>query len=87
MVSKTDVELGDKTETLNVITDINRIQGTLTQGTERSSFDKIEIGFDINTHQHSTDLRFGADDVELFLNVAIQKSQDIMAEIEGKFNG
>lgn len=86
-VSEWEVMLGEKAEHLNVITDINRVQMKLLRDIESVSFDRIQIGFDINTYQSNTALRFCADDVRLFLNVAIQKSQDIMTEIESKLNG
>ena len=86
-VAKWNVTLGDKAEILNVITDINRVQVMLVRDKENLFLDRIEIGFDINTHQDNTDPRFDADDVGLFLNEAIQKSQDIMVEIEEKLNG
>jgi hypothetical protein len=85
-VARCDVNLGEMTETLNVITDINRVQGTIVRKTEPLSFDRIEIGFDINTYQENTALRFTADHVGLFLQEAVKTSQDIMGEIERALN-
>ncbi len=85
-VARVDVNLGVDTETLNVITDINRVQGELMKDTEPIPIDRIQIGFDINTYQGNTDLRFNADHVGLFLQKAIEQSQTIMDEIQGKLD-
>jgi len=86
-VAKFDVSLGEMTETLNVITDINRVQGTIARDTGPLSFDRIEIGFDINTYQENTIPRFTTNHVGLFLREAVKQSQNIMVEIKGKLNG
>ncbi len=82
-----NVKLGSDTEILNVITDINRIQGQLTTKTEPLPIDRIQIGLDISTHQGNTNLRFNDGHVDLFLQEAMKKSQEIMDEIKGKLNG
>ncbi|MBU1261122.1 MAG: hypothetical protein KJ757_01230 [Planctomycetes bacterium] len=85
-VARFDVHLGEMTESLNVITDINRVQGTIARDVGPLSFDRIEIGFDINTYQENTTPRFTTNHVGLFLQEAIKQSQNVMVEIESKLN-
>lgn len=85
-VARVDVSLGEKTETLNVITDINRVQGTIPRDGEPVPFDRIQIAFDINTYQEKNEQRFGVEDVGLFLKIALEKSERILEEIERKLN-
>jgi len=85
-VARVDVSIGERTETLNVITDINRVQGTIQRDGEPVPFDRIEIAFDINTYQENTDQRFGVGDIGFFLKVAVEKSKEILKEIEKHLN-
>jgi hypothetical protein len=86
-VARYEVSVVDKAEIFNVITDINRVQGTI-QGKEGPRpFDRIQIGFDINTFHGNITPRFGANDVGPFLQEATKISQRISDEIGEKFNG
>jgi len=84
-VARYDVSIGEETETLNVITDINRRQGQLAKESSLVPFDRLEISFDINTYQGNTDQRFGVDDVGPFLTQALTLSRKIQKEIGEKF--
>ncbi|MBD3267529.1 hypothetical protein GF373_12750 [bacterium] len=80
------IEILDNTETINVITDINRIQGEFTDENVSKPFDRIEIGFDINTYQLNKKQRFNLKEIELFLDKVIPISQQISLEIGEMIN-
>jgi hypothetical protein len=64
-------DINDKSELLNVILNINRIQMTHSFEHKPVPFDGIEIGMDINTYQGNSSQRFSIEDVKHFLNEAI----------------
>jgi hypothetical protein len=86
-VARYETYIGDKLEIINVITDINRVTGTIPLRTGLQAGNRIEIGFDINTFQGNTIPRFGLDDVGLFLKTAVELSQQILSELEERING
>lgn len=69
-------------EIVNVITDINRIQGVRREKTAAKEFDCIEIGFDINTFQKNMKQRFQFSDSQAFIQEATTISQRLLGEIE-----
>lgn len=85
-VTRYEVNLGTKTEILNVVTDINRKQESIKLKTSIQRFDRIEIGFDINTFQENKAARFGAEDIGMFLREAVSLSKTIMEQIGGMLN-
>jgi hypothetical protein len=85
-VARYEITLGDKVEIINVITHINRIQGSFKRIEKPQPFDRIEIGFDINTYQENKTARFKSSDVDVFLNQAVTISQRILDEMGGLFN-
>jgi hypothetical protein len=76
-----EITLGDKVEIINVITHINRVQGSLNIIEETQPFDRIEIGFDINTYQNNKTARFNSSYIDVFLNQAVTISKRILNEI------
>lgn len=86
-VARHEVGVGDKAEIINVITDIGRVKGMIEEKGRPQPFDRIMIGFDINTFQENKTPRFGYHDVGLFLREAVKISQMISEEIGEKFNG
>lgn len=85
-VTRTNVSIGEKSETLNVIANVRRLQGTLQEGDNSVPIDRVEVGFDINTHQDSKEQRFGANDVSPFLKAASEISGRIFREIQERIN-
>jgi hypothetical protein len=61
-------DINGKSELLNVILNLNRIQMTHHFEHKPTSFDGIEVGFDINTYQGNLSQRFSADDTGHFLH-------------------
>ncbi len=86
-VGRERCEVGGQSETLNVIADINRTQGSITHAKGTSDFDRIQIGFDINTHQGNTLARFALADLGGFLETASALAQKLATQIEGLLNG
>lgn len=82
-VARDEIKLNGNKETINVITEINRIQGSLMNQIGGPPFDRIEIGFDINTFQGNTSQRFIAKDMDKFLKYANTISKKITKEIGG----
>jgi hypothetical protein len=80
-VARCEINLGDKVEVINAITHINRVQGSLKRLEDYKPFDRIEIGFDINTFQKNMTPRFNSSDVGVFLGQAVTISQRILKEI------
>ncbi len=85
-IAQLDIQIRDKTETINVITDISRIQGSFKEKEGFQRFDRIEVGFDINTYQKNITVRFALEDIGNFLTQAIKISERIQKEIGDKFN-
>lgn len=81
-VTRCDYKLGEKDELLNIITDISRIQGEFDRDDPPKPFDRIAIGFDINTYQKNVAPRFDIKDLENFLRKAVELSQQITNETE-----
>ena len=59
-------EINGAKEELNVLTDINRVRGQIMQPTTVMDFDRIEIGFDINTKAENKETRFAMDLINSF---------------------
>jgi len=81
-VTRYETMINDNPELLNVITDINRIQGIRQEKTTAKEFDCIEIGFDINTFQKNTKQRFQFNDAEVFMQEATALCQRLLDEID-----
>ena len=81
-VARYETSINDTPELVNVITDINRIQGIRQEKTEAKEFSCLEIGFDINTFQNNTKRRFKLNDAEVFMQEAETISQRLLTEIE-----
>ena len=81
-VARYETSINDNPEIVNVITDINRIQGIRREKTEPKEFSCLEVGFDINTFQNNTKRRFQLNDAEVFMQEAETISQRLLTEIE-----
>ncbi len=80
-VSRSEIHIGESMETINVITDINRIHGRLAESTSVTKFDRILIAFDINTHAENDDNRFTAESLNDFFANALQIRSAILDQI------
>ena len=87
LVSRLDTDLNGSSETLNVITNINRKNGMLSINNDTMDFDRIVISFDINTFQGNKNTRFSADNIEPFYLESINIRIKIIEEIREKLNG
>lgn len=84
-VCRVERDFGNKSEILNVLTDINRVQGEFNDGDGgKIPFDRIEVEVDINTTQDNLIARFDNTDIDPFLNEAIQMSDKLVSEV-GEF--
>jgi hypothetical protein len=81
-VIRVDRSIADRPETLNVVTDIGRVQGVLSGGQESVPFDRIQIALDINTHQGNQAQRFTPDQVVPFLNAAFALQTEVEQGVE-----
>ncbi len=86
MFSRLKKEIDGKVETFNVITDINRVQGTMPGDVSPISFDRIQVVTDINTYQGNKEPRFHIEDFDWFLKEAVEATARIVDEIEGKLH-
>ncbi len=80
-VNRKEFHLHKKLEQVNIITEISRIQG-LFNNDPPIPFDRIAVGFDINTYQKNKDPRFGIEDIVNFLRIAVDVSKQITTEEE-----
>jgi hypothetical protein len=81
--ARVDLRLGEKDETVNVITIVKRVRGRLSDEAGPIPFDRIQVGFDINTVQEVTAQRFGPDSIKVFLAKALELSREITGQVEG----
>lgn len=81
-VTRVTRSFGKRTELLNVLTDINRVQGEFNEedGATRP-FDRIQTEVDINTSQDDVIARFDYADIEPFLSSATQLSWSLVSEV------
>jgi hypothetical protein len=81
-VYRTTENINGKSEFLNVILNLGRIQVTHHFEHKPVPFDGIEIGFDINTFQGNSFQRFSVDDVDAFLPAAICVEDNLEASLQ-----
>lgn len=86
-VSKSTKLIGEASESINVITSINRIQGQLSEPDRVTQFDRIQVAFDINTAAENDDNRFTAESFKDFFDSALQVRSEILDQIQGIVNG
>jgi hypothetical protein len=81
-VARRTLEINGIQESINVITDINRVRGQLMQPNNILEFNRIEIGFDINTIQENQETRFSVDVIESFFSGANEIRNQILKDLE-----
>jgi hypothetical protein len=80
------IALAQVQESINVITQVNRIQGKfLRQG--GIDFDRIQVVFDINTFQGNMAARFDIEAFRTFNTTVLQTRQAILADLWERMNG
>lgn len=72
----------NQSEIFNVITDVNFIKVIDQHKGQIKESPRIEIGFDINTNQKNTDLRFNASDIRPFLSETMQLMNQVSTDIK-----
>ena len=86
-VAQRSLTVNGREERLNVLTDINRVRGEFSLADGVSSFDRIEVGFDINTLQRNVETRFDAESVADFYPKALKLRTDLLLQVEDLVNG
>ena len=81
-VARMTLEINGIQESINVITDINRVRGELMQPDNILEFDRIGIGFDINTIQENQETRFSVDAIGSFFSGANEIRNQILKDVE-----
>ncbi len=79
-VARIPFKIGEKEELFNVISEINRIKGTLNINSKVENIDRVELHFDLNTFQGNTDYRFNYDLYNSFLDVACNLESELKTE-------
>lgn len=74
-------------EQVNAITSINRVHGHIFEPDTMVGFDRIEIGFDINTNQENQETRFDTSSLAHFYKEATLLRRNLLTELETFFNG
>ncbi|MBE3095889.1 MAG: hypothetical protein IMZ44_02020 [Planctomycetes bacterium] len=86
-VARFSLEVNGREELLNVLTDINRVQGEFSLPDGVTVFDGIEVGFDINTFHGNVETRFDAESVADFYPKALRLRTDLLLQVEDLVNG
>ena len=81
-VARMTLEINGFQESINVITNINRVRGRLMQPNNILEFDRIEIGFDINTISENQETRFSVEAIESFFSGANEIRNQILKDVE-----
>ena len=85
-VAHSFIKVKNKNEKLNVITTISRVKGTFFEPDAALQFDRIEVGFDINTIDEHTENRFSKDSLKEFFKEALIVRNEIAEEIRVKLD-
>ena len=86
-ISRIPSDIKGNEELVNIIAQVNRVQGQFNIESGISPYDRIQIILDINTYQGNTDPRFEMSEVKAFFPNAVEKMEDILAMLEERING
>lgn len=86
-VARTELQVNGIAELVNVINMISRVQGQIADPSAITVFDRIQLGFDINTFQGNTDTRFTPDNIEDFYRQAMEVRDQLIKQLEAHLNG
>ncbi|HUT87226.1 MAG TPA: hypothetical protein VMX15_03985 [Candidatus Heimdallarchaeota archaeon] len=81
-VARFSLTVNGREERLNVLTDVNRVWGEFGLPDGVSPFDRIEVGFDINTFHGNVETRFDAESVADFYPKALKLRTDLLSQVE-----
>ena len=81
------INLENHDEKINVITSINRVRGQLIEPQRVMQFDRIEVGFDINTLAEENTDRFSVESLKEFFEGALNVRATIIEEIKETIDG
>ena len=82
-VIRREESVNGKSEQLNVVADLSRIQGEIVNEPNSPGIDRIQIGMDINTLHEKQEQRFTPDDVGSFIEVAMRNTHAFEKSVEG----
>ncbi|HDJ89351.1 MAG TPA: hypothetical protein ENG40_01485 [Thermoprotei archaeon] len=85
-VSRIKRAIGEIEEEINIITNIDRLKGGMIKDNQHIPFDRIGIGFDINTAGENDNLRFGFEEISLFYDLCIEIRDNILQDIKERLN-
>ncbi|RXK57760.1 hypothetical protein ESA94_19770 [Lacibacter luteus] len=85
VVTRIPITIQDE-ENINVISEINRIIGNLKINSQNQEIDRVELKFDINTFQGSTEFRFTITELIKFLDFALSLESDLKDQYEKMLN-
>jgi hypothetical protein len=85
--TRVNIDVSGREEEVNVITDVNRIRGASSGEEGSEPYDRIQIGFDINTYQANRDPRFEVRDAEAFFPEALQVRDRILSHLKERLDG
>lgn len=85
-VSRILTDLNGNQERLNIVTQVGRIQGELTEEGSTIPYDRIQLGFDINTYQRNREPRFEMAHVRAFYPEALQIRENLLSSLKERLN-
>lgn len=84
--SRVVLNIAGSSEQMNTITSISRVNGHLVEANTIVSFDRLEVGFDINSAQENQETRFDTFSLVQFYEGATNLRQNILLELEVLLN-
>lgn len=86
-VVKNQINLNALNETINVITEVSRVQGQfINSATDEIDFDRLHLKFDINTNIENSSQRFDFSDFSTFIEQSMSKRQALLTKITEKID-
>jgi len=79
-VTTEDFRIKDNIEKVNIITELSRAQGMLSEKIPNKKANRLILSTDINTHQGNISPRFDSEDFEKFLQQAIAQFKSLKTE-------
>lgn len=80
VVARKDIEIENLKETLNIISQVNRVKGNLLVNSKMEKIDRIELQFDINTYQGNNEYRFEQVHLKSFFTQVSDLEEEIKKE-------
>lgn len=80
VVTRIQQKISESEEVINVIAELNRIKGNLIINSKNEVIDRVELRFDINTYQGTTDYRFELKDLVAFVEESAKIENNLQNE-------